>query len=80
MFCFSFKCVIITLNVFVCLHIKQTKLNLGGDWASWGAFTPCDATCGPGLKQRRRKCIGRNCVGSGLQFRRCLLLKACASM
>uniref|UniRef100_A0A8V5G6K1 Uncharacterized protein n=1 Tax=Melopsittacus undulatus TaxID=13146 RepID=A0A8V5G6K1_MELUD len=48
-----------------------------GGWAAWGSWSPCDATCGGGVRSRERSCSdpppknGGPCTGPHLQTRDC---------
>lgn len=51
-----------------------------GGWQTWGSWSACSATCGPGQRQRQRTCTnpapsngGANCTGSATQTGNCLL-------
>ncbi|KAL8603715.1 hypothetical protein ACOMHN_024331 [Nucella lapillus] len=53
-----------------------------GSWGAWSDFTPCSASCGPGVKRRLRSCDspapaygGRHCQGSAVLSRKCELVK-----
>ena len=52
-----------------------------GYWGSWGAWTPCSATCDEGTQMRVRQCQqpwlgGAVCRGDAEELRRCLM-KSC---
>ena len=38
-----------------------------GKWNSWGDFSKCSTTCGPGIKVRNRKCNDPAPKGDGSQ-------------
>ncbi|KAG5268284.1 hypothetical protein AALO_G00210820 [Alosa alosa] len=60
---------------FVCDHSKCLK---SCDWSAWSSWTPCDSTCGTGLRQRYRSPVsrpgggaGQPCSGDSTEVRQC---------
>ncbi|KAK0406788.1 hypothetical protein QR680_018807 [Steinernema hermaphroditum] len=44
-----------------------------GLWATWGDWSSCSRTCGPGIKTRNRYCTNEPCDGSGSERMSCNL-------
>ncbi|TKR82233.1 hypothetical protein L596_015987 [Steinernema carpocapsae] len=44
-----------------------------GVWATWGAWSTCSKTCGPGIQTRNRYCTKEPCDGSGSERMSCNL-------
>ncbi|MFH4977917.1 hypothetical protein AB6A40_004626 [Gnathostoma spinigerum] len=41
------------------------------EWQEWSAWSQCSRLCGKGLRTRKRKCHGNNCVGSAAEQQIC---------
>ncbi|KAK6169390.1 hypothetical protein SNE40_020456 [Patella caerulea] len=60
---------------------------VNGNWGEWTKFTPCSATCGLGVKFRKRLCDspspsngGADCPGSPIEKRKCINSKCPAEL
>ncbi|CAJ0609951.1 unnamed protein product [Cylicocyclus nassatus] len=42
---------------------RSSPAQPSGVWYDWSDWSACSCTCGEGMKQRRRECMGNNCQG-----------------
>ena len=70
----------ISISSFVFTYSVFSVISVHGNWGSWNMWSFCSVKCGPGKRERMRKCDnpppkfgGENCPGSDRQTMPCSL-------
>ena len=60
-------------KIITVIVVLGNNLTMATEESSWGSWTSCSKTCGPGVQTRYRDCMSEYCPGENSEERNCNL-------